>query len=101
MRCWTLTSEGRCHACSVRSSHAARENDYLWGRLDGAELLLRLLSRRSGGVDLGDHLRTALTAILDAEAGPLRTTKDLVAALRSQLAAPDATMPPRCPEGLG
>jgi patatin-related protein len=82
-------------------SHAARENDYLWGRLDGAELLLRLLSKRSGGVDLGDHLRTALTAILDAEAGPLRTTKDLVAALRSQLAAPDTTMPSRCPEGLG
>ena len=38
---------------------AWRENDYLWGRLDGAELAFRLLSLQSGtDLDLTEHLRT-------------------------------------------
>jgi patatin-related protein len=45
-----------------------RENDYLWGRLDGAELALRLLSRQSGtDLDLTGYLRSALMAILMSE----------------------------------
>jgi hypothetical protein len=47
---------------------AWRENDYLWGRLDGAELAMRLLARQSdAAVDLTGNLRSALTAILDTE----------------------------------
>ena len=47
-----------------------RENDYLWGRLDGAELILDLLNRRiddegSRYVPLGDAFR----AILASEKG--------------------------------
>jgi patatin-related protein len=55
-----------------------RENDYLWGRLDGAELILRMLSNVAKTHDseaitaTGDghppHLAAALKAVLDTEA---------------------------------
>ena len=60
-----------------------RENDYLWGRLDGAELAMRLLSRQSGSdVDLTGQLKSALSAILAAEKADL----DLVAKIEQALA---------------
>ena len=63
-----------------------RENDYLWGRLDGAELVLRLLSRQSGsGLDLTGPLRTALTAILDAEQATLGHIGPVIQALAAQV----------------
>ena len=55
-----------------------RENDYLWGRLDGVELILRLLlevgethASSKAVIGLADkyipHLTAGLTAVLDAE----------------------------------
>jgi patatin-related protein len=59
-----------------------RENDYLWGRLDGAELCLNTL--RSGAYDRtsgtqgdhGPHLDRAIEAIVPAE-GDLKTVRPL------------------------
>jgi patatin-related protein len=67
---------------------AWRENDYLWGRLDGAELAMRLLSRQSGSdVDLTGYLRSALTAILTSEKADLDLVAKVEQALTAQIAA--------------
>jgi patatin-related protein len=63
-----------------------RENDYLWGRLDGAELAMRLLGRQSGAaVDLTGYLRSALTAILDTEQAGLGQIGPVCRALAAQV----------------
>jgi patatin-related protein len=71
-----------------------RQNDYLWGRLDGAELLLQLLrgqytSRRPADgpplPDQGAILSTAVGAVLDQEAAHLKEVPDRIAGLRAQL----------------
>ncbi len=63
-----------------------RENDYLWGRLDGAELAMRLLSRQSGAaVDLTEPLRSALTAILTTEQPALGQIGPVCRALAAQV----------------
>jgi hypothetical protein len=65
---------------------AWRENDYLWGRLDGAELAFRLLSRQSGtDLDLTEHLRTALMAILTSEKDDLALVGRLWPSLAAQV----------------
>jgi len=65
---------------------AWRENDYLWGRLDGAELAMRLLGRQSGAaVDLTGYLRSALTAILDTEQAGLGQIGPVCRALAAQV----------------
>ena len=64
-----------------------RENDYLWGRLDGAELVLRLLSRAAGGADLAGQLDEALTAILATESQPLGLMRGVMARLAAQVRA--------------
>jgi hypothetical protein len=65
-----------------------RENDYLWGRLDGAELVMRLLSRQSGSdLDLTGYLRSALTAILTSEKDDLELVGKVQQALAAQVAA--------------
>ncbi len=71
-----------------------RENDYLWGRLDGAELAMRMLARQAGtDVDLTARLRAALTTILDSERGALTETEDMIGCLLDQVSAiPDATI---------
>jgi len=62
-----------------------RENDYLWGRLDGAELIMRLLSRQSdAAADLTGPLRSALEAILDTEGDGLTHIGPVVRALTAQ-----------------
>ena len=67
----------------------SRENDYLWGRLDGAELILRLLQEvgetatRDGGIP---HLAEALQAVLDKESD-LNRIKDLRKDLQAQVSA--------------
>ncbi|OBK70702.1 patatin-like protein [Mycobacterium sp. 1274761.0] len=55
-----------------------RENDYLWGRLDGAELILRMLSdvAGTGGETFSRHLPDVLQAVLDTEID-LTRVKDL------------------------
>jgi len=77
---------------------AWRENDYLWGRLDGAELVLRMLRSSARGhaqvtpttpdqaADLaGPQLRPALAAILASE-HDLRRDPDLLKALAADVA---------------
>jgi hypothetical protein len=65
-----------------------RENDYLWGRLDGAELVMRLLGRQSGAdLDLTGYLRSALTAILTAEKDDLELVGKVQQVLAAQVAA--------------
>ena len=80
-----------------------RENDYLWGRLDGAELLLRTLQASltpgQRGAEVvpsdpaealqmagGDACRDVLVSILNRE-NSLHRISDLVSDLRVQLAA--------------
>ena len=63
-----------------------RQNDYLWGRLDGAELAMRLLGRQSGAaVDLTGYLRSALTAILTTEQAGLGQIGPVCRALAAQV----------------
>jgi len=65
---------------------AWRENDYLWGRLDGAELAFRLLSRQSGtDLDLTEYLQTALMAILTSEKDDLALVGKVWQALAVQV----------------
>jgi Protein of unknown function (DUF3376) len=63
-------------------SAKSRENDYLWGRLDAAELILRLLQDVGASMILPKvrtpqdapvpHLVTAVQGILDSETKPVR-----------------------------
>ena len=63
-----------------------RQNDYLSGRLDGAELAMRLLGRQSGtAVDLTGYLRSALTAILTTEQAGLGQIGPVCRALAAQV----------------
>jgi patatin-related protein len=64
-----------------------RENDYLWGRLDGAELIMRLLARQSGTDPAGftEPLRAALTAILATEQPGLTDIPKVSRALDAQI----------------
>jgi hypothetical protein len=66
-----------------------RENDYLWGRLDGAELILKMLTdvankHATTPVKATDHLADALKAVLDTEKG-LKRVEDLRAYLETQV----------------
>jgi patatin-related protein len=83
---------------------AWRENDYLWGRLDGAELVLRLLRSSVGAVPSDDTRPPARTSSATVEAGRwlkqalaavLADEEDLerIAPLRRTLASDVATLP--------
>jgi patatin-related protein len=63
-----------------------RENDYLWGRLDGAERLLTLLLAPTQ-LDGSGRCADAFAAILAEEAGYLKTAAPLADAVRAQLSA--------------
>jgi patatin-related protein len=66
-----------------------RENDYLWGRLDGAELILKLLGQESA-VALPDSLRDqGFRAVLEAERTGLKAVDGVIAALLNSLPAAD------------
>ena len=73
-------------------SRAYRENDYLWGRLHGAERMIDLIaSTMPKGMELepADLARSkieAFHAVLDEEADRLKADPKLVAGLRAQLA---------------
>jgi patatin-related protein len=62
-------------------SRDRRENDYLWGRLDGAERLITLLL----GEPPPDMCNAAFGAVLDQEAPNLKKIPDLMRELRAQL----------------
>lgn len=80
-------------------SRAYRENDYLWGRLHGAERLIDIvLSSLPSGAsvaegDIRDFKRSAFEAILDQEATRLTSIKPLIGSLRSEINAPGGTAP--------
>jgi patatin-related protein len=62
-----------------------RENDYLWGRLDGAEQLLGLLLDGSG--DEAGFCNQAFEAILKEEEGSLPKIRPLIEHLKNQIKA--------------
>jgi hypothetical protein len=66
---------------------AWRENDYLWGRLDGAELIGQLLGRQLTGeaIDLRPSITQALAAILTAETGTLPSMSEQIRHLMLQV----------------
>jgi len=72
-------------------SRAYRENDYLWGRLHGAERMIDLLA--SAVEDplapeaIAAFKREAFTAILDEEEGRLLAEPELVPGLRAEIAS--------------
>ncbi|TDW22034.1 patatin-like protein [Kribbella kalugense] len=61
-------------------SRKARECDYLWGRLDGAEQLVHLLGLESGAAE------ELYLSILDEEAAALPLAESLISACRAGLA---------------
>jgi patatin-related protein len=63
-----------------------RENDYLWGRLDGAERMIGIVLG-TGHPEFRAWCGRAFTAILDEEEQALRLVKPLVAHLRRQAQA--------------
>jgi patatin-related protein len=73
-------------------SRAYRENDYLWGRLHGAERLIDLIASTLEGkpIDAAELARTkreAFLAILDEEESRLTADPELIAGIRAELAA--------------
>jgi patatin-related protein len=78
-------------------SRKARENDYLWGRLDAAERVVRLLLTKtdpdgelvpgSSHPEYRGRCKAAFRAILDEEAAYLPTVVEEVEALRKQVDA--------------
>ena len=72
-------------------SRTYRENDYLWGRLHGAERLIDIvastLPNGLAAAELADAKRAAFLAILDDEAGRLTNVAELVETLRAQVVA--------------
>ncbi len=72
-------------------SRAYRENDYLWGRLHGADRLIDIVASSVGGdgalagEDLKAIKRRAFHAILDEEEGRLPKVKALIDELRGEI----------------
>ncbi|MBD3730108.1 MAG: patatin-like protein [Sphingomonadales bacterium] len=70
-------------------SRAYRENDYLWGRLHGAERMIDLIgSTVPGGLEPADYRRfkrAIFLAILDEEEGRLMAEPDLVPGIRREV----------------
>jgi len=68
---------------------SSRENDYLIGRLDGAEQLLNLLYSSSISVELpNSSLDAVLRSVLDEEAGSLLTARKTIEHFRGELSVP-------------
>lgn len=74
-------------------SRAYRENDYLWGRLHGAERVIDLIAstlepeRRIAAQDLQRFKRDAFLTILDEEEGRLLADPSLVPGIRDEILA--------------
>ena len=72
-------------------SRTYRENDYLWGRLHGAERLIDIIastlptSNAIPAATLGDFKRRAFLAICDEEAAHLTTDPNLVPGVRREI----------------
>ncbi|MBO9670221.1 MAG: patatin-like protein [Sphingobium sp.] len=78
-------------------SRAYRENDYLWGRLHGAERMIDILLSTIGDVAMtsvarrNQWKRAIFHAVLDEEAQRLPAVANLIASLRDEI---DAAIPP-------
>ena len=71
-------------------SRAYRENDYLWGRLHGAERMIDLVASTVDGfgeTECAEFKRAAFLAILDEEEARLRADPRLVPAIRGEVDA--------------
>lgn len=74
-------------------SRAYRENDYLWGRLHGADRLIDIVASSASGENalppeaLAAFKRRAFHAILDEEEDRLPKVKALIAELRGEIGA--------------
>jgi len=69
-------------------SRAYRENDYLWGRLHGAERMIDLVCSTVDGFEESERAafkRRAFLAILDEEEGRLTADRGLVPQLRQEV----------------
>ena len=70
-------------------SREARENDYLWGRLDAAEQLIRLLFDATGNRDPKGEIisscKRGFAAVLEEEAAAMTTIQGKVEALRDEV----------------
>ncbi|WP_286750570.1 DUF3376 domain-containing protein, partial [Sphingopyxis sp. SCN 67-31] len=72
-------------------SRAYRENDYLWGRLHGADRLIDIVASSVGGEgalradELAALKRRAFHAILDEEESRLPKVAALIAELRGEI----------------
>lgn len=60
-----------------------RENDYLWGRLDTAERLIKLLVERYDAVSARDWCKRAFLAVLEEDGPALRHVRTLVEDLQA------------------
>jgi patatin-related protein len=75
-------------------SRAYRENDYLWGRLHGAERMIELIAstlegeHEIPGRELDAFKRDAFLAILDEEENRLLADPDLIAKIRREIRGP-------------
>jgi patatin-related protein len=78
----------RVHHFYAFFSRKARENDYLWGRLDAAEQLVRLLLESAGSDEpLGAWCKRAFEAVLDEEKAALAEIPKTVSGLRASVEA--------------
>lgn len=72
-------------------SRAYRENDYLWGRLHGAERMIDVLvSSVPGGIapdEVAGFKRAVFRAILDEERGRLTAIPDQIATIEAEVSA--------------
>jgi patatin-related protein len=70
-------------------SRAYRENDYLWGRLHGAERMIDLVASTVDGFDEGDlaeYKRKAFLAVLAEEKGRLTADRGLIERITREIA---------------
>jgi Protein of unknown function (DUF3376) len=80
-------------------SRTYRENDYLWGRLHGAERLIDITlsslpqSAMLPEAEIRDFKRAMFGAILDEESPRLHRIKPLIRSLRSEIEALGGTAP--------
>ncbi|MBL0924093.1 MAG: patatin-like protein [Sphingomonadaceae bacterium] len=80
-------------------SRAYRENDYLWGRLHGAERLIDIVlsslpaAMQISDADIRTSKRAAFAAILDQEQERLNRIRPLTTSLRSEIEALGGTAP--------
>ncbi|MGN6500437.1 MAG: patatin-like protein [Tsuneonella sp.] len=71
-------------------SRAYRENDYLWGRLHGAERMIDIVCSTVedfSDVELAEFKRRAFIAILDEEDGRLTADRGMLARIRQEVEA--------------